>query len=720
MKTQFANGREKLNNEDWKIEILENQGYLSASDFYLSLQAENQYGRNYMIISDLISIDTNNRIKITINPSACLGGEGWKNYIVGYSTLDKPETFIQIAKINKPSVFNTPITITIQEDSQLQSDFVLPYLIDLNESEYNGKVIFIEETSYFYEFNSNVVPFEYNSDFFESPNGTWIRVLQSLCYLEDIEGKNGCRRDVSEIKKMPNNKLLNYELGDESDFELLFYLENTDNVKINENRFISIVSLINNFNVSNLLNDLIIYNIRGYVESNFNLRTQHSATNVSIQTFNVDILYSNDNPIKLPDVLKHDEKILIGIKLNFTADELNVAISDNSNLSVNFYLIPNAKRKSPIGFLLGGSFVLNSGDYLRVYPYQYDELLIKSGKAIVNEFEVNRPKDGYIKSLPLNTENIRVLIDQEGNISKSENYSPVRPARAIVSTKKHESFITDFKTITISLNANQKLNFDVNLEKTEDDTKQLNPLFPDVIANNTEYWGFNFSKVNVYLRFRQYDGQEIIKTEYHKLNNLAVGDNINSYEINSFERLEKIDESSLPIDNYSLFHPGHIENIQFINSGLSVGFTNLIKNRFSTDDIEVGIAFSLIYDGNMISHISHDPKDGAIKEIKSNVFDVLANREHWQSPVLEQELSQFSKHNIENGTVRKVELNDGNFATYTFYKNGGTSFDNFIKPFNAKSIETCAWVKEPENKSQEVQLDKETKKQIKRNSIIFG
>lgn len=720
MKTQFANGREQLNEEDWKIEILDNQGYLSESFFYLSLQAENQYGRNYLIISELISVNTNDAIEIKINPSACLGGEGWKNYIVGYSTLDDPQTFIQIAKIEKPSVFNQTISLIIENDEQLNDDFILPNLIDLEESEYHGKIIFIEETNYFYEFNKNTQPFEYNSDFIESPNGTWIRVLKSLCYIDDISGENGCRRDVSEIKKMPNNKLLNYELGNESDFELLFYLENEDNVQINANRVISIVSLINNFNVSNFLNNLIIYNIRGYVTSNFDLRTQHSATNVNIQSFNRNIIYSNDTPIKLPDVVKQDEKILIGIKLDFTSDELNVAISDNSNLSLNFYLLSNAKRKSPIGFLLGGNFVLNIDDLIRVYPYKDDELLIKSGKAVINEFEINRANKGYVKSLPLDTENIRILLDQEGNISNSLNYSPVKPTRAIVSTKKHESFITDFKTRNISLNTNQKLNFDINLEKTEDDTKQLNPLFPDVISENKEYWGFNFKKINLYLRFTQYDDDVIIKKEYYKLNNLSVGDNINSYEINSFKRLEKIDESLLPINNHSLFHPGRVENIKFINSGLSVSFTNLIKNKFATDYIEIGIAFSLIYDGTIVSNISHNPKDGTIKEIKSNVFDVLSNRQHWESPILKTKLSQFSKHSIENGTVRQVELDNGEFETYVFYKEGGKNFDYFIKPFNANSIDTCAWVKHSEKKSQTVQLEKEIKKQIKRNSIIFG
>ncbi len=158
--------------------------------------------------------------------------------------------------------------------------------------------------------------------------------------------------------------------------------------------------------------------------------------------------------------------------------------------------------------------------------------------------------------------------------------------------------------------------------------------------------------MNVYLRFRQYDNGTLINEQYYIRKNVPASDNINSYEYNNFNRLEKIDVTQLLVKNHSLFEASKIHNMSFIKSGLFVSFTDHIKDVFSADDIEVAIAFSLIYDGTVVSHISHHTEDGAMHEIKSNVFDLLANKQYWRSPITINKLSQFSKHNIEDSEVR--------------------------------------------------------------------
>lgn len=726
MKTQFANGRERLNQEDWKIEVLGGAGSLTARTCYFSLQAENQYGKNYLISSDVVAITANDAVKITIYPTARLSGEGWTQFTLGIAFTSDVTEFVQFAKLDIPTPFNVPLELTISQDNHLV-DSVVSQLSNLFYNEFHGKIFHVEQTSSFYEFNEGGTPHEYTSDFIEGVLGTWVRVNSALCHVSDIAGKGGAKRDISQIKSMPNNKLLNYDMGNVSDFEVQFYLENDVTEQLNENRMISIVGLINNVDVTTYLENLLIYNVRGFVdEGDYSLRIQNSVTGSIIPEFNVDTIYESRTSIRLPDAMKSTEKLFVGIKLDFTSDELNAKVADNSSFSLNFYLVPNAVRKSPMGFLLGGNFVIpdRHGNNLRVYPDSYNEVMIKPGRAIINGFEMTRGRNGYFKILPLNTDNIRIQLYQDGDINYATTYSDVKPTRAIVSTKPHESFLSDFITQTISLNTDQKLNFQINTEKTEDNTKQLNPYFPDVIAENREYWGFSITKINLYLRFRQYDiGGELIHTEYYKKSDQYALDIINDFEINNFTGLEKIEVGTLPLHNRSLFHPGKVQNIQFVNSGLATSFTEYIQQRFAADSIEVGIAFSLVYDGTIVSDISHDVKDGAMSEINNNVFDLLKHHDYYQAPVMKSELHKQSKHKILDAAEKKaIDDMTGVIETYVFNMTNGTSYAEFVKPFDAGSSESCAWVKTttPPTSPPPVELNNAIKQQIFETGIVFG
>lgn len=719
MKTQFANGREKLNNSDWKIEVLENQGSLSAFEGHFCLFAENQYGQNIPIISDLISVNDNDAVKITIYSSACLSGEFWTNYIIGVNSNNDLESFIRIAKISKPTD-DTNVELILSVDEQILEHHVLDDFTFIKSHEYNGKIVFVEHLQSFYEFNENVFYSEYNIDFIEGNNGTWIKVNNALCNIEDLSGKGGSRRNIDNISKMPNNKILEYELNGDSP-ELFFYLESENNEQLNKNRLISIKSLINNTNISNYLENLITYTIQGFVGSDYLLRKTDHLTGEILEELGTEIIYNNENPIRLPDAIQTNEKLLISVKLNFTNDEINSSITNGSDFSINFVLIPNAKRKNPLGFLLGGNFVINTGERLRVYPYDEDEILIKSGKAVINNFDVNKSNNVILRTLPNNTDNIKILVDQDGVISWSKNYSKIKPTRAIVSTKKHESYISSFTTTTININTKHKLNFQVNLEKTEDNLKQLNPSFPDVISENREWWEFSVTAINLYLRIRQYDNGKIVNEEFWKNENLNALNSINDFEFIRLNNFELISKSELPTENYSLFDPGKIQNLRLINaSNFNNVFTENLKDIYNSDEIELGLAFSLVYDGSVISNISHDPKNGAMSEINGKILDQVKSKIYYKDPIDFKELSKLSKYNLQNGMEIKVRLENGDYESYVYYESSSNVDLEDVQPYNAFPNETCKWAKLNKNQSPTNNLNNEIKKEIFKNSIIFG
>ena len=723
MKTNFANGREKLNQEDWKIEKFSNSGNLSAQNIYFSLQAENQYGRNYLIKSKKISISDNDSIKIKIKPTANKEGENWINFIIGFSSNNNNENFIQIAKIKKPKNFDKSQEIELTKDEIFNDNLIINDINSFPSNPFHGTIVNINGTNDFYEFNKNIIPYEYNNEFIKGNNGTWIKVDNALCYIYDITEKYGAKRDISQIKKMPNNKINNYDLKNEESDELLFYLEHKNKNKINENRYISISTLINNIDVTAYLDNQIKYKIYGYVKEDYTLRKYRNDDGRLIKHIGKEILYNQENPIRLRERLKGNEKILIGIKIEISANDLESKIPDNSDFSLNFNLIANGRKKNPLGSILGGNAILSNknAEYknMRIYPKEDNEILIESGKAIINEFDVTKSEETSIRTIPENEKEIHILIDQFGNFEQSNSFSSIKPTRAIVSTKQKESFISEFKSKIVSLNANQYLEYTIDFEKTEDDKKQLNPNYKDVISKSDRYFGFSFSSINIYFKINQYDNKdEIVKSKFYKKSNITALDKENTIKSLRLENLEEINEDDIPYNNESLFHPGKVKYFKTPNISSNNNILKNLKQYFSADSIEINIAFSLIYDGSIISDITHNTEDGAMPEINTNIFDFIQNQQYWNSPISEKEVKKISHYNLKSGMERKILVNE-EYIDY-IYKDDVKNVENEIKPENKLDSEKGRWIPKYPEKDTKVELEKKVKKEIYKNSIIFG
>jgi hypothetical protein len=710
MSIQFSNGRSQLNPADVSYSVIQNRGNLSAQDVYLSFQTSNLIGRNYLIVSDLISVSDDSALRLTINSSLIKSGEQWDYLIVGVSTLSTTSSFNQIAKIslrNTPTVYKSfPITFEFTHDRQLLPNKTVTNLGNLPATNLvNGELVSITNLGIIVEYNYLSTKEIDNSFVFSGTSGRWLKHGYLTTYLDNINGIDGCRQDIRYITSSFNYDFPEYSLDGGFSDPLKIFIVNDFSSSIPSGTFINLNITQNGNNISKLFDKKIKLEFRGFVNMETGvLRTTYLsnsqitlATLNSISTFN----YYSSN-FKTPDTCEASEAISIFIHLQVSETELTYYLEPNSLISVNPYLEKEFSVYTGAGNIFADGIIYNTEGKLLIVP-NYELLAYRlSGSAVINSFYFTHANTQLIDGFVADTANQNVVIDNSGNCFVEPDLSLLPSEyklRALVSTEAGESELSPWSNV-ITLggsDSNKGLKVTLTLPTYLDTYGVIRDDYDDYLLAGNSEGILNAHRINIYVKKFT---EEFSYTKYTVPFTFEYTQVFNLYD----KDLATV-VTELPSESFGLFKPVS-SALETVNGG---------NFQYHSEGITYSVAYSFTYNGNQITAIQHNPDD-KVPVLEENFVTSIDNTKYWGKPVTISELKAIPYLTIPRGQQRKVVIND-DFVNFTFYPTSMTDADDIsvIRPNNILSTEPGRWVTDAVGLS-----EAEIKSMIQRQILLFG
>ena len=515
MTVTLASGRSQLNDSDWTITTTPNCGYLTSKNLYFTLQAVNNAGVNVPIISEQISIDTNDRLTISILESAKLSGESWTHFVIGCTDINDTSTTNQIAKIpccTHDSLGNIdllnpvsfPIDINFEYDQQLSLGEVVDDLPSTN---------LISGIRYAYvEKGNNIYEYDYYSNLTVDDNlvlnasiGRWLLKDKFSPYISNTQYYGGCSVNLLNLSNFDNITVPNYLPNSGNSPIVKYYLVNDTGSDIPAGYAIFLNVQVGGYNKSDLFDKKIDYYIEGFVDTSTGiLRTDYYQTGDPLEFINLQKTYSSRFPtLVLEEVVKNGEAVLLTLILRCDLLEVQGKLS-NTFIQILPEMLPLSGTFNPLGGLFEKGIILNETgfDKRRVLPNQSLTISYQSGIGIVKDFNFWKPSNGKLYGLSANSIN-KIYINKDGDLYIDDTEASDSTLRAIVRCEVKESKLSDWSNYS-TVAANSALLITVNYPCDVNLNATIRTNYPDVIANSTGI--FNANKVNIYIQ-RQNDGQ---------------------------------------------------------------------------------------------------------------------------------------------------------------------------------------------------------------------
>jgi hypothetical protein len=576
-------------------------GSLTAGTLYFSFQLQNRAGFNIPSVSGAIAFTTNQKIVITIPEVP----DGWDvhYFVISAGVTSDPATHVQIARVPgyqygigiEPQSLKTILPTTLELTRNIQ--FALaPSIPDFGSfptgaDRLDGQVRWVTSEAKWFEYRADSA-LAISADVVAVDFGQWVRIGGPSSYVSDTRAGVGSDRAITAINPVTVIPTPPYPGETLSKFlpawEAKYWIYNDLSNALPAGAEFGIELEYNNKRSPDLLNGKVMVKFIGFVKPDGTIRTT-DANGRDFQNFGAYFPWQPrlTTPFITTDDLQPGEAIALAIKPFFSAAEF--VVKDIIGV------IPAIRSQSgdynPLGMLFTQNgkqvgTVFDIGDRYRIVPnvgLNYD---ILSGIALVSSYNPPEYPRRTFGGLQPNTAGQRIIINgSAGVFTESSSYQPTssEAIRAIVGTVAGESVagewsdyvaITNGATITLSYRSNAN---GVGMIRAD---------YPDAIADDIskDKGLFNPFQVNIYLQrqdtleIRRFSGFGVVAaaSQQFTVSNWTAG---------------VVDSLPTADDEFSLFAP------------LTGTIAPAITGNFPPTNYRV--AYSLVYDGNQITSISH-------------------------------------------------------------------------------------------------------------------
>lgn len=612
MTTIYASGRQTLSQDDWSITKTATEGELTGKTLYFSLQTKNNSGYNIPIVSSPIVINTNDKLTVTLEDTIRKEGEGWLYAVICCGLTNDPAEMNQVAKIplfgvdqfgypNIDDPVTYPITIDFSYDHQLSVGELLDEVIDLPSANLiNGiRYAVVEKDNNIYELDINSVAEVDDDVVLDAAIGRWILTSSFSNDVTDVTLAGGCNVNLLYLNDFSTVELPTYDVNGAASPKMQYWIVNDTGVDIEAGRSITLNVDAGGYDKSKLFDNKIAYIFHGFANvTTGELRTTYDESGENLLYINLENDYSANYPtVTIEDTLKNGEALFFSLFVKFDLLEVQGKLP-NTTLSIFPELIKTSGTFNPLGTLFEKGIITKELNRLRVYPDEGLAVKVKSGSGIVRNYNFWKPLEQSVIGLTPNATN-KIYVDKDGDVylDTVENNDSV--LRAIAKTLPIESKASDWSAYT-AITLDSRLEVTVVYPCNADLIATIRANYPDVIAGTASY--FNVRKINVYVQ-RQSDN------EIRKFTNIFATPVANQViTISDWSSGTVVTE--LPTTEQGLFNPVTVTVANLPTGG------NMTATNYR-------VAYSLVYDGTVVSDIDHSSSNGCITEVQLTAEDLF-------------------------------------------------------------------------------------------------
>lgn len=592
MLTQYQAGRK--DSESPVVSAIAGGSTTAPRTLWIGLQKRNRAGYNRISSLTQVTVNTGQRLSVTIPASVRATGEGWIDYVVVAALSNSKAATYPIARISALTVGGAPIalptTILLSTDDDLAIAPTVATPAALPATPQNGAVRGVTSTNLFYEFRLGSTATADGTNVLTATGGRWHYVATPGTHIVDTAQDGGSDAELGEITA-PIIPIYDLDVsgGTASPKVTLWVVNNAiagSGVVIDAGRPVRLQIYVNGALASQAMEGLVRFTFDGYVD------TSTGVLNTAVE--NAGATYTHffrGNGFFLPEDVLPGQAVQLSVVILANNFEANGILSDGATVEVrpDIYTLP--ATFNPAGQIIGDR-ILPDGDRRRLVPSSGLTARALSGAVNLSYSTTSLLPPQMVPGLAGNTANQTITINSNGDcrvLPSGGVLTATEVKRAVIGTLAGES--NPVLSSTLVLPASRQINVTVNHSNTTGFNGIVRGGYPDVVASMGAY--FNPPTLRVYLRRSSDNAVRYWSAPVSDAESQAIS--ISTWASGTAGTIP----ANVP-GSFSLYEP------------VSVAIANAAAGGLAADTYQAFVSY--VYDGSQITSISHSVEQGCIPE----------------------------------------------------------------------------------------------------------